>query len=262
MWISAQDITLKIHCEKAIDAEHLKTELGKYSGVEIHPYDGSAVGALKKCWHELKSDHAHASEKLKEIVKLPVELMLALTLNCMDVKDISKEDRWVWCFGGAMVWLGIFSYLMVAAAGAVHDYFGVPESILGITVCALGTSFPNAVASIMMAQEGKSARAISNALGSNVQNVFLAMAFPWVLVTCLPILTPEWGADFAMPEAGIKEGVVWMLGTEFFLIAFVLVGGCTLNAIAGYGMILLYLAYLAFTIGESIGLISAKPHTS
>ena len=50
----------------------------------------------------------------------------------------------------------------------------------GITVCAIGTSFPNAVASVLMAQQNKPAAAIANALGSNVQNVFLAMALPWV----------------------------------------------------------------------------------
>ena len=49
----------------------------------------------------------------------------------------------------------------------------------GITVCAIGTSFPNAVASVLMAQQNKPAAAIANALGSNVQNVFLAMALPW-----------------------------------------------------------------------------------
>lgn len=103
----------------------------------------------------------------------------------------------------------------------------------------------------MMAQEGKSARAVSNALGSNVQNVFLAMAFPWVLVTCLPILGPEYFSDFAMPAPGIKEGVYWMLGTLLFVLVFVGAGGCTLNAYAGYAMVLMYLLYLIFAIVEA-----------
>merc|ERR1712224_105881 len=194
-------------------------------------------------------------------MKLPVEVILAGTLNPVDVKDVSKEDRWVGCFCGAMAWLGVFSYLMCSAAGAIKTYFGVPESILRITLCALGTSFPNAVASIIMAQEGKTARAISNALGSNVQNVFLALAFPWLLVTVFPIKTktpgtPAWLHTFNMPATGIKEGVYWMLFTLLFMLVFVIIGKGYIHRVSGYLMIVMYLVYIVIACAESAGFMA------
>merc|ERR1719491_416070 len=91
------------------------------------------------------------------------------------------------CFAGAMFWLAMFSYAMLEMANCIHyNIPSVPTAFLGITVCAIGTSFPNAVASVIMASQNKPAAAIANALGSNVQNVFLAMAMPWVIFQCFP----------------------------------------------------------------------------
>merc|ERR1719223_2294768 len=84
----------------------------------------------------------------------------------------------------------------------------IPTAFLGITVCAIGTSFPNAVASVIMAMQNKPAAAIANALGSNVQNVFLAMALPWFIYLCQHDGTP-----IQQNVAGISEGVLWMAGT-------------------------------------------------
>merc|ERR1711862_1045653 len=120
---------------------------------------------------------------------------------------------------GAMAWLAAFSYGMLEVAEQIHCNINVlPNAFLGITVCAIGTSFPNAVASIIMAQQNKPAAAIANALGSNVQNVFLAMALPWVIY-CLQ----QGFKDIPQNVAGIQEGVMWMVGTLLLVVIFVLV---------------------------------------
>merc|ERR1719401_1035268 len=111
-----------------------------------------------------------------------IDVLLKGTLWAVDVKDHTKQKRWPLCFLGAMCWLAVFSLAMILIADQIHyNIPSLPVSFLGITVCAIGTSFPNAVASIIMAKQNKPAAAIANALGSNVQNVFLAMALPWVI---------------------------------------------------------------------------------
>merc|ERR1719236_103551 len=105
------------------------------------------------------------------------------------------------CFVGAMCWLAIFSYFMLEIAEQIHcNINAIPNAFLGITVCAVGTSFPNAVASIIMAQQNKPAAAIANALGSNVQNVFLAMAMPWVIFQSFPYLDCSTVTDGKHPK--------------------------------------------------------------
>ena len=71
--------------------------------------------------------------------------------------------RWIQCFGVSMAWLALFSYLMVTAADGLHEGFGIPMDLLGITVCAVGTSFPNFWASILMAKQGRASMAVANA---------------------------------------------------------------------------------------------------
>merc|ERR1712176_523223 len=99
----------------------------------------------------------------------------------------------------------------------------VPNAFLGITVCAVGTSFPNAVASILMAQQNKPAAAIANALGSNEQNV-----------------------------EGITEGVFWMMATLVLVVFFVIMPGfCTLSRANGIVLLIVYVCYLTLTCGET-----------
>jgi len=174
--------------------------------------------------------------------------MLKSTLFLVDVKHISRQRRWPLCFVGAMFWLAMFSWAMLEVANEInYNIPALPISFLGITVCAVGTSFPNAVASIIMAQQNKPAAAIANALGSNVQNVFLAMALPWVIYCSTEKLD-------AIPQqvAGINEGVVWMMGTLMLLLVIVLMPGmCSLTKGNGILLILVYVVYLVQISGES-----------
>merc|ERR1712051_634859 len=62
---------------------------------------------------------------------------------------------------------------------------GISVSTLGFTVAAAGTSFPNVFSGMCVAKQGKTSMAVANALGANVQNVFLALAVPWSIQSFL-----------------------------------------------------------------------------
>ena len=84
----------------------------------------------------------------------------------------------------------------------------VPEIVTGIVIIAAGTSVPDAVSSVLVAQEGKGKfssyvpslvssiltlpsvcivcweagdMAVANVLGSNVFNIFLGLGLPWTI---------------------------------------------------------------------------------
>eukprot|EP00421_Protoceratium_reticulatum_P027293 CAMPEP_0168471444 /NCGR_PEP_ID=MMETSP0228-20121227/59285_1 /TAXON_ID=133427 /ORGANISM="Protoceratium reticulatum, Strain CCCM 535 (=CCMP 1889)" /LENGTH=78 /DNA_ID=CAMNT_0008487353 /DNA_START=26 /DNA_END=259 /DNA_ORIENTATION=- len=78
-----------------------------------------------------------------------------------------------------MAWLAFFAYSVVVACDGIHEAFGIPVALLGFTVAAAGTSFPNVFSGVVVARQGKATMAVANALGANVQNVFLALAVPW-----------------------------------------------------------------------------------
>merc|ERR1719326_2656517 len=79
----------------------------------------------------------------------------------------------------SMCWLACFSYCVVQVCDIISYEFNISVTILGFTVAAIGTSFPNVISCIAVSRQGKTAMAIANALGANIQNVFIALALPW-----------------------------------------------------------------------------------
>merc|ERR1712157_246175 len=99
-----------------------------------------------------------------------------------------------------MIWLAFFSYAMVAVMGKISANIAcLSPMLLGVTLGAIGTSLPNAMGSIIMSKQGKSAASIGNAFGSNVQNVFLAMAGPWIIYLSCTTDKFVGGADDGLP---------------------------------------------------------------
>ena len=90
-----------------------------------------------------------------------------------------NKGMWFFDFLLAMLWLGVCSFIVCSIVKDIHIDFKVPQSVLGITVVAIGSAIPNFYASILMAKDGRADMAIGNALGSNVQNVFIALGLPW-----------------------------------------------------------------------------------
>ena len=62
---------------------------------------------------------------------------------------------------------------LVTGAIDLARIFSVPETVIGLTVVAIGTSLPELAASIAAALRGKSGLAIGNVLGSNIYNILL-----------------------------------------------------------------------------------------
>eukprot|EP00747_Dinoflagellata_sp_TGD_P183916 gnl/TRDRNA2_/TRDRNA2_39140_c0_seq1.p1 gnl/TRDRNA2_/TRDRNA2_39140_c0~~gnl/TRDRNA2_/TRDRNA2_39140_c0_seq1.p1 ORF type:complete len:584 (-),score=123.61 gnl/TRDRNA2_/TRDRNA2_39140_c0_seq1:122-1873(-) len=247
-------ITLKMTVATSDQRDELLKMIEQYSLGKpwIHKYDPTVFGAIGHLKHTLADKDAGVLTKILALPEFLVDFCLKATLACVDVKDITKEGRWALCFLGAMVWLGIFSFSMLMVAGQIHKNIpALSEAFLGITVCAVGTSFPNAVASVIMASQNKPAAAIANALGSNVQNVFLAMALPWVIY----LGQTNW-EPIPQEVAGINEGVAWMFGTLILVVFFVLMPGvCTLDKCYGYILVVFYFIYLGITCCETFGVI-------
>ncbi|CAL1153819.1 unnamed protein product [Cladocopium goreaui] len=247
-----QHITLRLTVEDPDQRDQLLNNIKEYSLGRpwVHGYDATIVGAWQHLRHTLGATEMPLIQKLVAVPEFLIDSVLRLTLFPVDVKDITKESRWPLCFAGAMFWLAIFSFFMLEIANQIHyNIPALPNSFLGITVCAIGTSFPNAVASVLMAQQNNPAAAIANALGSNVQNVFLAMALPWVIYQL-----QHGGKPINQNVAGINEGVLWMCGTLILVIFFVLLPPfCKLSYAYGPILVSVYVAYLVVTSGETFG---------
>lgn len=248
-----EHVTLRVKCATSVERDELLARIREHSLGKPweHEYDPSVFFAFVRFRHALTAESS-ILEKLTALPELFLNVCLMSTLSVVDVKDIRNEGRWGLCFLGGMAWLALQSYFMLGACDCIHYHIPcIPTSFLGITVCAVGTSFPNAVASVILARQGQPAAAVANALGSNVQNVFLAMAMPWAIYSAQ---MQSFGA-ISMDVAGINEGILWMMGTMALLLLVALwPPAFKLQRSHGVLFVLAYAAYLVDISFETFGL--------
>eukprot|EP00397_Hematodinium_sp_SG-2012_P008193 GEMP01008248.1.p1 GENE.GEMP01008248.1~~GEMP01008248.1.p1 ORF type:complete len:805 (+),score=137.85 GEMP01008248.1:41-2455(+) len=211
----------------------------RFNNVKIVSKETTA-DAVVEIMEDIVEGNVSIHWKVFGIVTFPIRFTLALTMSWCDPCNVLKQDRWFGCFCMSMFWLAVFSYLMCWTSDQIHVAFGISQTTLGVTLCAIGTSFPNFWASILMAKDGRSSMAVSNALGSNVQNVFLALAIPWIFRTMIPNVH-----SIPMNAAGIFSGVLWMGGTLVLVLLLVAIGSNRIFKVGGGILILTYVVYLA-----------------
>lgn len=125
---------------------------------------------------------------------------------------------------------------IVDSATTIARSMGVSDSLIGLTVVAIGTSLPELVTSAVAAYKGNSDIAIGNVLGSNIFNIFMVLGLSSLI---LPIpLYP-----------GLNVDILVTCLASVLLFIFAQVGsGQKINRAEGALFISIYLAYTIYLI--------------
>lgn len=123
---------------------------------------------------------------------------------------------------------------VVDSASAIAIALGMSETLVGLTIVAIGTSLPELVTSITAIKKGENQLVIGNVIGSNIFNILFVL-----------------GASSAISAIPISENmlidVVFMLGVTILCYIF----GKTQDKYdkkEGITLVLLFVAYMAFAI--------------
>jgi len=203
------------------------------------------------------ADHPPEEEtyegQLVELVawfQFPVKFLAKMTIPDMDRPE--KQHLYPLAFVMSMFWLAVFAYLVVSACLGIHEDFGISTGLLGFTIAAAGTSFPNVFAGMVVSRQGKTTMAVANALGANVQNVFLALAVPWSI--------QAWFVDhgsFPMPVQGLEAQIAAIYITLLPLVLIFVCSRWTLPGWSGWVFLVTYLIYLTNALGaQSTGCLT------
>lgn len=133
----------------------------------------------------------------------------------------------------------------VRQAVRIGEALNISETILGLTVVALGTSIPDITASIVATREGENEIAVGNLLGSNVFNILFVI--PMTLL--MSLLTGK-TALIADQSVVWSYGVVTLVSVLFF--AWVMRND-TLNRAVGWVMLAVYFGYMIFRVSQAVG---------
>lgn len=76
-------------------------------------------------------------------------------------------------FGGVAIKYG--GDFVVDSASDIAAAFGMSQTLIGLTICAIGTSLPELVTSIVAARKNEVDMAVGNVIGSNIFNILLVL---------------------------------------------------------------------------------------
>lgn len=94
--------------------------------------------------------------------------------------DMKTSRAILWIIVG-LILLPLGSELMVTGSVAIARHFGISDTIIGLTIVAVGTSLPELIASLMGAIRGEHDIAIGNILGSNMFNLLAVIGIPCLI---------------------------------------------------------------------------------
>ncbi|KAK5874385.1 hypothetical protein PBY51_019332 [Eleginops maclovinus] len=172
---------------------------------------------------------------------LPIVFPLWLTLP--DVRNLASRRYFAMTFIGSILWIGVFSYLMVWWAHQVGETVGISEEIMGLTILAAGTSIPDLITSVIVARKGLGDMAVSSSVGSNIFDITIGLPVPWLIYTVL-----HNGEPVTVSSNGLFCAIVLLFIMLLFVIISIAVCRWKMSKMLGFTMFALYFVFLVLSI--------------
>ena len=186
--------------------------------------------------------------EISEIVGIAMLISLALfyAYSYIYSKKLGLEDEldetWIGenmvvamgviTFGGIMIFSG--AELLIEGSTGIATSMGISETIVGLSIIALGTSLPELAVTIIAALRGHKGVAIGNVLGSNVINILGILGVGSTYAGGILISNEFAGRD------------IWVVLITSGLVAVMLLGEKQIGKKIGLTMVIGYLLYMVF----------------
>ncbi|XP_074648859.1 sodium/potassium/calcium exchanger 4-like [Tubulanus polymorphus] len=193
-------------------------------------------------WKRLPSLDSGVFSVLTWAVSYPIRIVLYFTTP--DCRKQSWEKWFIGTFIMSIVWIATFSYVMVWMVTLIGFTLGIPDSIMGITFLAAGTSIPDAMASVIVARQGLGDMAVSNTIGSNVFDILIGLAFPWFIKTGLSSA----GSVVHINSNGMVFSVVLLFLTVIFTLGSIHFYGWKIDKKLGVLFLIVYVIFVIFSV--------------
>nr|XP_039274821.1 sodium/potassium/calcium exchanger 4-like [Styela clava] len=204
--------------------------------------DPDSDGELSSYTHPFIVPRDSAVKFLKWMICWPISFLFFITIpNC-------SKKRWEkWFMVSFLVstgWIMVCSYIMVWMGTICGYTLNIPDSIMGITFLAAGTSVPDTIASVIVARQGLGDMAVSNSIGSNVFDILLGLAMPWFLKTA--VVSP--GELVQINSRGLLWSVFLLLASLFLVIISIHLNGWKLTRKLGILIMIMYCVFLTLSL--------------
>ncbi len=125
---------------------------------------------------------------------------------------------------------------LLSGAVTLAQAAGMSETVIGLTLVAVGTSLPELVTSVMAARKGESAVAFGNVIGSNIFNILGILG---VTALVQPLQVP----------AEIVRFDIWVMAASTVALTVAAATGWQVTRREGAALLAVYAGYLWWLIG-------------
>ncbi len=151
-------------------------------------------------------------------------------------QPLTQRQAFFWLILG-LLFLVLSSRLLVWGAVELALSWGVSETLIGLTLIALGTSLPELAASLVAARKGQSDLVLGNLIGSNLFNLLAVLPIPALLAS----------GTLLEPEVIYRDLPVLLLVTlMLFAVAWGRPGEERVTRLEGVALLLSFLGYLGW----------------
>eukprot|EP01050_Picozoa_sp_SAG11_P029166 SAG11_NODE_8101_length_1060_cov_1.170656_1_plen_223_part_00 len=179
--------------------------------------------------------------KIRYVLLLPILGPLFLLLP--DVRKKAKQKWAVWTFFGSIVMIGVYSFLMVWWATDVGCVLGIKDSVMALTFLAAGTSVPDLLTSVIVAQQGHGDMAVSSSIGSNIFDVLVGLPLPWLAFSIFNgVENGRWYTQVNAPTLTVS--LLILLGMVSTVIFTIVISKWRMTKALGAAMFVFYIGFV------------------
>ena len=184
---------------------------------------------------------------VREISREPLLVkILKLRLECLIVgnRALDRANSWMLLIVSTMI-MSLGTWLLVLGTEQLSRSLNIPLLFIAVILSAAASSVPDTVISVKDARKGNYDDAISNALGSNIFDISIALGLPLLLYT---LIYGEIKMDISIIELSTELWIFLLITTVLGLIIFI--SGKKLTRTKAYLFLGIYFVFVLYVVGQ------------
>lgn len=194
---------------------------------------------------DLLDSEVPVSAKVNFVITLPLSLLFCLIPDC---RPPGKDHLASFTLLGSIVMIALFAIVMVELAEIFGKSLGIPDVVMGLTILAAGTSVPDLLSSVIVAQQGQGDMAVSSSIGSNIFDVAFGLPLPWLCFNLVSIAN-DCACNVIVAADGLFISLLILLVMVGFIVLIIHLSDWKMTPVLGYSMFVLYFIYVGVSLG-------------
>ncbi|XP_038071584.1 sodium/potassium/calcium exchanger 2-like [Patiria miniata] len=170
-------------------------------------------------------------------------LIFPMWLMLPDVRREEKRKYYPATFLGSILWIALFSYLMLWWATVFGQTIGFSDEVMGLTFLAAGTSIPDLITSVIVARKGLGDMAVSSSVGSNIFDVTVGLPLPWLIWSITQL-----GLAVTVESKGLFCSILLLFGMLILVIVAIALSRWQMTKVLGSAMFVLYFIFITVSL--------------